>query len=100
MRERREGGVSNGGEVYTLGGFRRMGDSVGEVGENVRTRRRRCYVRIITHESDFVPFEVTNADTLTQFFGDFNNVRTGVSLSMDCVLCFQWCAWELWIGIC
>jgi hypothetical protein len=35
-------------------------------------------VRIITHEGDSVPFELTNADTLTQFFTDYNNIRTGL----------------------
>jgi len=40
--------------------------------------QRRSYVSIITHESFFVNFELTNADILTQFFTDFNNIKTGV----------------------
>jgi hypothetical protein len=43
-----------------------------EIGE------RRSYVRIITHDSFYMPFELTNADALTQFFLDYNNIRTGV----------------------
>ena len=41
-------------------------------------RPKQSYVMIISHEGDRVPFELTNADTLTQFFTDYNNIRTGV----------------------
>jgi hypothetical protein len=40
--------------------------------------KKNAYVTIITHESFFVDFELTNADILTQFFTDYNNIRTGV----------------------
>jgi hypothetical protein len=44
----------------------------------VEVQERQSYVRIITHDSFYMPFELTNADALTQFFLDHNNVRTGV----------------------
>lgn len=44
----------------------------------VEIQERRSYVRIITHDSFYMPFELTNADALTQFFLDHNNIRTGV----------------------
>lgn len=40
--------------------------------------KTKSYVTIITHESFSVNFELTNADILTQFFTDYNNIRTGV----------------------
>ena len=43
-----------------------------------RNESKQCYVAIISFESDFVPFETTYADMLTQFFTDWNNIRTGV----------------------
>ncbi len=42
------------------------------------TRVKQSYVNIITYDSFRMPFEVTNADALTQFFLDYNNIRTGV----------------------
>ena len=33
---------------------------------------------IISYEADLVPFETTSADMLTQFFTDYNNIRTSV----------------------
>jgi hypothetical protein len=43
-----------------------------------RNASTKSYVNIISYEGDFVPFTTTEADTLTQFFTDWNNIRTGV----------------------
>ena len=43
-----------------------------------RNMPTKSYVIIISYEGDFVPFTTTEADTLTQFFTDYNNIRTGV----------------------
>jgi hypothetical protein len=43
-----------------------------------RNAPTKSYVNIISYEGDFVPFTTTEADTLTQFFTDYNNIRTGV----------------------
>jgi hypothetical protein len=42
------------------------------------SKATRSYVYIITHGSFHMPFELTNTDALTQFFLDYNNIRTGV----------------------
>jgi hypothetical protein len=43
-----------------------------------RNKEKQSYVIMISHEADFVPFELTSVDILTQFFTDWNNIRTGV----------------------
>ena len=48
-----------------------------EVSARIKTTKK-SYVIIISHEGDVVPFELTNVDILTQFFTDWNNIRTGV----------------------
>ena len=55
-----------------------MSDGAHEVQSINRNQKRKSYVSIISHEGDSVPFESTNADTLTQFFTDYNNIRVGV----------------------
>ena len=55
-----------------------MTDGAHEVQPIDRNKKRKSYVSIISHEGDSVPFESTNADTLTQFFTDYNNIRVGV----------------------
>ena len=56
-----------------------MSDGAHQVQPHVDMNRpKQSYVMIISHEGDRVPFELTNADTLTQFFTDYNNIRTGV----------------------
>lgn len=53
-------------------------DSDGEVEVIDRNKTKQSYVIIISYEAAFVPFELTMADALTQFFTDYNNIRTGV----------------------
>jgi hypothetical protein len=45
-----------------------------------RNQQTKSYINIISHEGTCVPFELTNVDMLTQFFTDWNNIRTGVRI--------------------
>lgn len=47
-----------------------------------RNFARNAYVAIVSYEDNFVPFCAENADTLTEFFTDYNNIRTGVKSYM------------------
>lgn len=43
---------------------------------------RNAYVVIVTFEDNFVPFCTEDAETLKEFFTDYNNIRTGVKSYM------------------
>ena len=54
--------------IYKINFFIYMADGARQVQPVDRNKKRQSYVMIISHEADFVPFELTNAETLTQFF--------------------------------